>query len=36
VHRVPLHEMGHALGLSGHSPLDTDIMGGRREKTSRA
>jgi predicted Zn-dependent protease len=28
VHRVLLHEMGHALGLTGHSPLDTDIMGG--------
>jgi predicted Zn-dependent protease len=24
---VMLHEMGHALGLAGHSPNDRDIMG---------
>jgi predicted Zn-dependent protease len=28
VHRVLLHEMGHALGLMGHSPDSGDIMGG--------
>jgi predicted Zn-dependent protease len=35
VHRILLHEMGHALGLTGHSPLDADIMGGppRRDVT---
>ena len=34
--RVLLHEVGHALGLAGHSPLDTDIMGGppRQDVTS--
>jgi predicted Zn-dependent protease len=26
VKRVCLHEIGHALGLSGHSPNDSDIM----------
>lgn len=26
VHRVLLHEMGHALGLGGHSPRPGDIM----------
>jgi predicted Zn-dependent protease len=28
VHRVMLHEMGHALGLTGHSPEPGDIMYG--------
>jgi predicted Zn-dependent protease len=27
IYRVMLHEMGHALGLAGHSPSDRDIMG---------
>ena len=27
IHQVMLHEMGHALGLAGHSPSDQDIMG---------
>lgn len=26
VHAVMLHEVGHALGLGGHSPIPTDIM----------
>jgi predicted Zn-dependent protease len=31
IHEVMLHEMGHALGLAGHSPSADDIMGtGRR------
>jgi predicted Zn-dependent protease len=31
IHEVMLHEMGHALGLAGHSPSPDDIMGtGRR------
>lgn len=29
IYRVMLHEMGHALGLAGHSPNDNDIMGRR-------
>jgi len=27
IHQVMLHEMGHALGLAGHSPSHHDIMG---------
>ena len=26
VYRIMLHEMGHALGLTGHSPDSTDVM----------
>lgn len=26
IYETMLHEMGHALGLGGHSPLETDIM----------
>lgn len=29
VYTVMLHEMGHALGLAGHSPSQTDIMHAR-------
>ena len=29
IYRVMLHEMGHALGLAGHSPNHNDIMGRR-------
>jgi hypothetical protein len=30
VHEVMLHEMGHALGLAGHSPYPEDIMAPHR------
>jgi hypothetical protein len=36
LYETVLHEMGHALGLAGHSPYETDIMyfrGGWAAKT---
>lgn len=32
IYIVMLHEMGHALGLAGHSPDDGDIMGSPRRR----
>ena len=36
LYRTVLHEMGHALGLAGHSPSPTDIMYFRGTRASEA